>query len=180
LGSLNSSKGLDVLLRACAITAERHPLRLVVAGDGPLRDELAAAGRRRKLPIVLLGHLPPAEVPRFLAAIDVLAVPSYDEGLPRAVLEAMAMRVPVVASSVGGTPEVVDDGINGLLVPSGDAEALAEAMSRLVDEPDLCRRLGAAGRQRVQAEFEARANLRRIAAIHGATLDDEAAMQARA
>jgi glycosyltransferase involved in cell wall biosynthesis len=180
LGSLNRSKGLDVLVSACAITAERRPLRLAVAGAGPLREELAIAATRRTPPIVLLGHLPPAEVPRFLAAIDVLFVPSYDEGLPRAVLEAMAMRVPVVASKVGGIPEAIDDEVNGLLVPSGDADAFAESLTRLLDEPDLARRLGAAARQRVQAEFEARSNLRRIAAIHGAALSDGATTEARA
>jgi glycosyltransferase involved in cell wall biosynthesis len=168
VGSLNRSKGLDVLVRACVILAQRRPLRLAVAGDGPLRHELATTAARRVVPIALLGRLPPTDVPRFLSAIDVLAVPSYDEGLPRAVLEAMAMRVPVVASNVGGIPEAVQDGLNGLLVPCGDADALAVSLARVLDDPALAVRLGAAGRQRVVDEFDARPGWRLIAAVHGA------------
>jgi glycosyltransferase involved in cell wall biosynthesis len=168
VGSLNASKGLDVLVRACTVLGERRALRLAVAGDGPLREELADAAARRQPPIALLGHLPPGDVPRFLSAIDVLAVPSYDEGLPRAVLEAMAMRVPVVASDVGGIPEAVQHGVNGLLVPSGDADALSDSLGRLIDNPGLARRLGAAARQRVLDDFEAQSGWRLIAAVHGA------------
>jgi glycosyltransferase involved in cell wall biosynthesis len=84
------------------------------------------------------------------------------------VLEAMAMRVPVVASDVGGIPEAVEHGVNGLLVPSGDADALCDSLGRLIDDPDLARRLGAAARQRVLDEFEAQSGWRLIAAVHGA------------
>jgi glycosyltransferase involved in cell wall biosynthesis len=169
VGSLNGSKGLDVLVAACALVAARQPLRLAVAGDGPLREELETTAARRRLPIVLLGRLPSAEVPCFLAAIDVLAAPSYDEGLPRALLEAMAMGVPVVASEVGGIPEAVHDGITGLLVPPGDAEALACALIRVLDDRDFATHLGAAGRRRVLDEFDAHSGWRRLAAVHGAT-----------
>jgi glycosyltransferase involved in cell wall biosynthesis len=84
------------------------------------------------------------------------------------VLEAMAMRVPVVASDVGGIPEAVQHGVNGLLVPSGDADALSDSLGRLIDNPDLARRLGAAARQRVLDDFEAQSGWRLIAAVHGA------------
>jgi glycosyltransferase involved in cell wall biosynthesis len=166
LGSLNASKGVDVLIAASSRLAQRRPVRLAVAGDGPLRPDLERAVAGGDLPIAFLGRVAPAEVPAFLAAVDVLAVPSYDEGLPRAVLEAMAMRLPVVASSVGGIPEAIEDQRSGLLVPAGDDEALATALERVLDDPTLASRLGRAGRRRVVDEFDARVGWPRLAAVH--------------
>jgi glycosyltransferase involved in cell wall biosynthesis len=169
VGTLNRSKGLDVLLSAAELlAAQRRPVRFAVAGDGPLRKELEEAAISAELRIALLGRLPTADVPCFLAAIDVLAVPSYDEGLPRVVLEAMAMRVPVVASDVGGIPDAIEHETNGLLVPVGDANALASALSRVLDDPALASGLGDAGRSRVLDDFEAGVGLRRFAELHGA------------
>jgi glycosyltransferase involved in cell wall biosynthesis len=169
LGALNASKGLDVLVNACTTVARARPMRVAVAGAGPLRQKLADVAADGVPPVVLLGHLSPTDVPAFLAAIDVLAVPSYDEGLPRAVLEAMAMGVPVVASDVGGIPDAVQDGITGLLVPPGDAEALASALIRVLDDRDFAIRLGTTGRRRVLEEFDAHSGWRRLAAVHGVT-----------
>jgi glycosyltransferase involved in cell wall biosynthesis len=167
LGSFNRSKGVDVLIDALSQVAQHRPVRLAVAGDGPLREEFEDAAAHGVAPIALLGRLPASDVPRFLAAVDVLALPSYDEGLPRVVLEAMAMRVPVVASDVGGIPEAVDDATSGLLVPAGHAEALAAALERVLADSSLAYRLGEAGRRRVVEEFDARAGWRRLAAVHG-------------
>jgi glycosyltransferase involved in cell wall biosynthesis len=166
LGSLNGSKGIDVLIAALSRLAQRRRIRLAVAGDGPLRPQLERAGAGGDLLISSLGRLPSADVPAFLAAVDVLAVPSYDEGLPRAVLEGMAMRVPVVASTAGGIPEAIEDEESGLLVPTGDDEALATALERILDDPALASRLGNGGRRRVIDEFDARAGWRRMAAVH--------------
>jgi glycosyltransferase involved in cell wall biosynthesis len=166
LGSFNASKGLDVLVEAASRLSQHRSARLAVAGDGPLRDQLDDAAARAVLPIARLGRLPTYEVPSFLAAIDVLAVPSHDEGLPRVVLEAMAMRVPVVASNVGGIPEAVEHGRSGLLVPPGDRDALAAALTRVLDDPSLASRLGNGGRNRVLNDFDARAGWPRLAAVH--------------
>lgn len=167
-GTLNASKGLDVLVAAVTMLAKHRPIRVALAGDGPLRNDVEEAVVSGS-PITLLGQLPAADVPRFLAAIDVLAVPSYDEGLPRVVLEAMAMQVPVVASNIGGIPEAVEQDSTGILVPVADAEALASALRRVLDDDELASRLGEAARRRVLDEFEAQASLRHFAAIHGAT-----------
>ena len=166
LGSLNGSKGIDVLIGASSRIAKRRAVRLAVAGDGPLRPQVEHAAAGGALPIAFLGRLAPAEVPAFLAAVDVLAVPSYDEGLPRAVLEGMAMEVPVVASSVGGIPEAVENGASGLLVTPGDEEALATAVERVLDDPALASRLGRAARGRVLDDFNAQAGWARLAALH--------------
>jgi glycosyltransferase involved in cell wall biosynthesis len=167
LGSFNASKGLDVLVTAAHTLGQRSAVRLAVAGDGPLRRELDDALTRAILPIAVLGRLPTSDVPRFLAAIDVLAVPSRDEGLPRVILEAMAMRVPVVASSVGGIPEAVEDGCSGLLVPPDNPDALAAALARVLEDETLASSLGEAGRRRVVDEFDARIGWDRLAAAHG-------------
>jgi glycosyltransferase involved in cell wall biosynthesis len=168
LGSLNKSKGIETLVAASSTLADKRPARLAVAGDGPLRDDLVAAAEQANMPIAVLGRIAAAEVPGFLAAIDVLAVPSCDEGLPRVVLEAMAMRVPVVASAVGGIPEAVEDGRTGLLVPPGDHHALTTALERVLSDETLASQLGAAGRQLVCAEFEARLGWQDLAELHAA------------
>ena len=90
-----------------------------------------------------------------LGELDVVALPSWTEGLPLVVLEAMAAARPVVATPVGGTPEVVLDGETGLLVPPRDPRALAAALQRLVDDADLRRRLGEAGKRRAVERFSA-------------------------
>ena len=99
-------------------------------------------------------------MPDILAAADLSVLPSLSEGLPNAVLESMAAGVPVVATSVGGTPELVEDGVTGLLVPPRDAEALAVAIARLIGNPALARRFGEAGRRRVHDRFSMAAMVR--------------------
>jgi glycosyltransferase involved in cell wall biosynthesis len=167
LGSLNGSKGLDVLDAACVRLAQEQPFRLAVAGDGPLRSAVERMATRGVPPTAPLGRIPASDVPRFLSAIDVLVVPSYDEGMPRAVLEGMAMQLPVVASSVGGIPEAVEDGVSGLLVSPADPVALATAIAQILDDEALASRLGAAGRRRVLDQFDARRGWRELAAVHG-------------
>jgi glycosyltransferase involved in cell wall biosynthesis len=174
LGTLNASKGVDVLVKACSNLAQHRPFRLAVAGDGPLRQELQNAADRSGSPIAILGRLSPSDIPRFLASVDVLAMPSYDEGLPRAVLEAMAMRVPVVASNVGGIPEAVQNGDTGLLVPPGDPELLAGALGLVLNDPEFASRLGDAGRRRVLEDFDAPSGWHRLAALFGAAVDAQA------
>ena len=101
-----------------------------------------------------------------LRQLDVVALPSRTEGLPLVVLEALAQGRPVVATPVGGTPEVVTDGVTGLLVPPGDPHALAAALRRLLDDPELARRLGEAGRERVAQDFSERRMAERVLAIY--------------
>jgi glycosyltransferase involved in cell wall biosynthesis len=114
-----------------------------------VRDRVVFAGRRD-------------DVERVLEAIDVFALPSWTEGLPLVALEAMAHGRPVVATPVGGTPEVVVDGETGILVPPRDARALAGALRRLLEDADLRARMGAAGRARVQERFSEDAMAARV------------------
>jgi glycosyltransferase involved in cell wall biosynthesis len=127
--------------------------RLVLIGEGPeqgMIQELVAQHRLGAY-VRLLGLR--TDVPRLLAAADLFLLTSRSEGIPLAVIEAMAAGLPVVATQVGGVGEVVEDGRSGLLAPSGDHAALAEQVLRIANDPVLSRRLGQCGRERAWALF---------------------------
>jgi glycosyltransferase involved in cell wall biosynthesis len=154
IAHLSTVKGHADLLAAMArIVAAVPHARLVVVGDGILRAELEARSRTLGLGdrVVFTGAR--EDVATILAALDVVVVPSHTEGLSNALLEAMAMARPVVATAVGGNPDAVEAGVTGLLVPPRDPEALAAAVLRLLERPDEARRLGEAARRRVLADF---------------------------
>lgn len=151
-------KGVDRLIAALPAMRARHPdVLLAVAGDGPQRAALGAmaeaaggAGAVR-----FLGAVPPAAMPALLALADLVAIPLRAEpgegdGLPMALLEALACGRPVVAGRAGGTAEAVTDGVNGLLVEGDDVAALAAAVTRLLDDPALAARLSAAAQDRAR------------------------------
>ncbi len=135
-------------------------------GDGPLRDTLEETAHAFRLNgrIRFLGHRD--DVPRLLAAADLLVLPSLYEGLPNIVLEAMRFAKPVVATAAPGTTEVVTNGRTGLLVPMRNPPALAEAIRTVLQDRDLARRLGAEGRTRVEAEFRADTMIARFAELY--------------
>ena len=122
-------------------------------GDGPLREDLArqiaAAGLAGRF--VLAGFRD--DLDRFLPHLDLLVLPSYTEGLPNVVLEAFAAGVPVVATAVGGTPEVVEDGVSGWLVPPGDPAALARRILDVLGHEERRRTMGERGRARIRSQF---------------------------
>ncbi len=156
VGSLTRLKGLDVLLAALPEVLTRFPdVRLRIVGDGPARPELEMQAARAGLAgmVDFSGAFSYSVLPEVLGASDIFVYPSFSEAMPRAVLEAMAMERPVVASRVGGIPEAMRDGVDGLLVPPGDARALATALCRLLSAPGLGRTMGQAGRQRVLERF---------------------------
>lgn len=168
-GRLYPQKGVIDLLKAADLLQHVRPnLTTVIAGDGPLREELEGVADAFELQstgrVRFLGHRD--DVPRLLLAADALVLPSSFEGMPNVVLEAMRFRKPVVATAAPGTTEVVVDGETGLLVPVGDGTALARALLRIVDEPDLRQRLGQAGRDRVEAHFRAATMIDRFAELY--------------
>jgi glycosyltransferase involved in cell wall biosynthesis len=153
LGRLVEKKGFADLVEAAARV---QTLRVVIAGEGDLRPRLEALARERRAPVSLPGNLERATLARALAAADAVAVPSVVDsagnvdGLPNALLEALAAGRPVVATRVAGIPDVVEDGVNGLLVPARDPAALAAALERLRNEPDTRARLAIAARATAQ------------------------------
>ena len=153
-GRLSPEKGFDVLVDAAAqVTRNRPGVGFVLFGDGALRESLQGQIETKGLngSFVLAGFRP--DFDQFLPHLDLLAVPSFTEGLPNVVLEAFAAGVPVVATAVGGTPEVVQHGQSGYLTPPGDSAVLARRIGDLLFQPGAARDMGLRGRQRVIQDF---------------------------
>ena len=172
-------KGTEYLIRAFAKLGRGHPeIRLVIAGDGPLRWRLRALAGSLGLEqrVDFLGALPHAEVLAQIRRAAMLVLPSTNtrtgrvEGLGMVLLEAAATGVPVVASRVGGIPEVVEDLQTGLLVPERDVEALHACMARLLNQPETRRQLGASARALVEERFDIRAQGRKLEALYDGVL----------
>ena len=152
LGRLVPVKGFDVLIAALRPLAEAVPsARLVLIGDGPQRDELQVAARDLGVGGRVLVTGVTSDITGWLAAADVLAAPSRNEGMGRAIVEAMALGLPVVGAEVGGIPAVVADGETGWLVPPGDSLALAAALIELARDEALRIKLGTAAVTRAEA-----------------------------
>ena len=153
-GRLEEQKGHAVLLDALAELRRRGlDFTLAVAGDGALRADLEKRARELDLGgrVCFLGALD--DVGPLLAAADAVAMPSLWEGMPLVLLEAMVRSRPVVASSVGGVPEVIEDGVHGVLVPPGDPLALAGELERFHRKTERAVRLGRAGGERVRRDY---------------------------
>jgi len=151
LGRLEPVKGFQLLIEALPLICSAVPAtRLLLVGDGSLRDELGA--RARALGVGERVQMAGArlDAAAFLAAADLVVVPSLNEGMGRVLVEAMALGRPVVATRVGGIPAVMVEGETGSLVPPGDPPALARAASELLKDPGLRQRMGEAGRRRAE------------------------------
>jgi len=154
VGSLKSIKGVDVLLRAAAPVMAREPrARLVLVGDGPDRVMLEALANELGIAVRVSFLGIRADVDTVLRAADALVLASRTEALPTVVLEAMATELPVIATRVGGVPEIVESDRSGLLVPAEDADALTRALERVVSDAALRVTLGRRGRAIVEARF---------------------------
>jgi len=154
VGRLTRQKGVDTLLAAWpALRAAAPGARLVVVGDGPEADALAARAAALGVADEVRWTGALGDPLALMAAADVVAIPSRAEGLPRVALEAGALGRPVVAAAVGGLPEVVVDGVTGLLVPPEDPPRLAAALARLLGDGDLRRALGGAAAAQVGTRF---------------------------
>jgi len=154
VGRLHEQKGVDVLIRAAARVLKEVPEAVFrIVGDGPKRAELEALTGQEDVAgsVRFEGYV--GDVPGVLAASSLLVLPSRWEGMPNAVLEAMACGRPVVCSGVDGCGEVVADGETGLLVPPGDDAALAEAIVTVVKDRERASQMGRAGRERVEKHF---------------------------
>jgi glycosyltransferase involved in cell wall biosynthesis len=167
VGRLAAVKGYDVLIRAAAaLRDDGRAVRVAIAGDGPERGALsgliAALGLERE--VTLLGLR--SDVGDLLAAADVVVMSSHSEGAPLAVLEYMAAGTPIVATKVGGIPELIDDGVHGLLVAPGHPAALAAEVARILDDRDLADRLAGAARIRRSTEFDLSGMVERLQLLY--------------
>jgi glycosyltransferase involved in cell wall biosynthesis len=166
-------KGHQQLLEAAPEIVSRHPdVRFLLVGDGVLTSEVRS--RTAELGIqdnfVFAGLVPRERMPEMIAAMDVLVHTSLREGLARVLPQALAMQVPCVSLDLDGAPEVVIPGETGFLVPPGDSTALAEAVSRLLDDPSLRMQMGVAGRRLIDPAFRAETMVAEIAQLYEALI----------
>ena len=161
-GRLSPEKGFGVLVDAAALVAARDPeVGFVVFGDGSLRGELNRRIQAARLSANIVLARFHRNLDRFIPFLDAFVLASFTEGLPNVVLEALAASVPVVATAVGGTPEVLEDGKSGFLVCPRDALALAEGIQRLLSSEEKRRAMGRYGRNRVRRSFNFAVQARR-------------------
>jgi glycosyltransferase involved in cell wall biosynthesis len=171
VGNFTANKGHRYLLEAAVRVRRVVPeVRFVLVGLGPLEGDIRDRARRMGLDgtVVFAGFR--KDAPRVAGAGDVFVLPSLREGLPLALLEAMALRRPAVVTRVGGTPEVVEHGRSGLIVPPADPSGLAAAVVSLLQDPDLRRRLGAAAEERA-ADFDIRKSVARMEQVYAGLLE---------
>lgn len=157
VGRLDPVKGALLLIEAMAEVLKTHPdATLTLAGDGPARAPAEARAKALGLAgsVHFAGFMTQPQVADLLANSDMLVLPSFAEGLPVVYMEALASRIPVVASRVAGVQELVEDGVTGFTVPPGDVATLADRMSRLMSDPELSARMGEAGRTAVEREHD--------------------------
>ena len=159
------------LARAFVLALQQHPelaqsLRLVLVGDGALLPELRKI--LRDAGVEALAWLPGerADIAEVLRGLDLFVLPSLGEGIANTILEAMASGLAVVATNVGGNPELVQHGVNGLLVPAADPQALADAIVKLAADADLRRAMGRAGRQMAEQRFSLEAMVARYQRLY--------------
>ena len=167
LGQIGAGKGTFTLLEAWAALATGTPAQLTIAGDGEVqraRDMAARLGLSGSVDV--RSWLSPAEVADLLGSADVLTLPSRYEGQPMAVLEAMARGICVVASRVGGIPDLIENGISGLLVPPDDVPALAGALRHVLEDHEARRRIGDTALARARDEFDVDVLWRRFDALY--------------
>lgn len=168
VGLLGPVKGLPVLLAALeALVREGHNILLRIAGDGPDRSALERQVQDRGLgaSVFFLGSVNQDKLRALYSETDALVLPSFDEGLPVVLMEAMAMEIPCIASWISGIPELIRDGVDGLLVPPGDETALSRAILRLKTNTELRLNLGLQARRRVLEEYNLLKNAGRLADV---------------
>lgn len=148
-------KTLDILLKAMPGILRRHRAELNIIGTGSRLDEYSALARTLEIEeeVHFLGHVDHSRLPAHYGNADLFVLPSRMENFPLVLLEAMASGLPVVATAVGGVPELVVNRQTGLLVPPNDPQALAEVINALLDDPEKMRAMGAKGRERVEEHF---------------------------
>lgn len=166
VGRLTAIKGLRVLIEAFTHARKTHPdLHLTLVGDGDDRIHLERLAAPLGDAVHFAGYLSQDAVAAALTSADILVLPSFAEGLPVVLMEALASARPVIATQVAGVSELVEDEVNGFVVPPGDASTLAERIKQMADDPELRKRMGEAGRAKVRSDFDVQVEAARIGAL---------------
>jgi glycosyltransferase involved in cell wall biosynthesis len=155
VGALRQGKGVFDLLYIAEMLKESHPhVTINIVGNGPQKRQLGREILKRRLDSVkMLGSLSHDELVSFYNRSKVFVFPTYYEGLPTTVLEAMACKLPVVASKVSGIPDLIDDGINGYTLPPGDIDGFHRKIAELLKYPEKQKQFGEIGRRKVEERF---------------------------
>ena len=156
VGRLAGVKGVPVLLDALKMLEVKHTdLKVTMIGDGPERAALESRSQNMGLAYLVdfVGYKSQADAAETLSKTDIFVLPSFAEGVPVVLMEAMAASVPVITTHVAGIPELIEDGTHGILTHPGDARSLAVAIEKLLDNPALATEMGKLGREKVSAEF---------------------------
>ena len=175
VGRLAPAKGQHILIDALEkLTQEGRQVRLRLVGSGPDDASLLAHAARSTAGewVVFEGAINQDRIRDFYAAADAFCLPSFAEGLPVVLMEAMAMEIPCVTTHIAGIPELIRDGEDGLLVPPSDMDALVKALASLMDDTELRQRLGKSGRARVREHYDLRRSVERLAAIFAERVQD--------
>ena len=171
VGALRAQKAYDVLICAAAHLRKAHPdLHMLIAGEGPERPRLQALVRELGLNDVIVMPGRRLDVPEMLAELDVAVCASHFEGSPLAVMEYMEAGLPIVATKVGGIPDLIEDGVHGLLVEPGEPDGLAAAIHDLLNDRIRASALGARARERRRREFDLDVMVGNVEALYGELL----------
>jgi glycosyltransferase involved in cell wall biosynthesis len=168
IGRQVAVKGQPVLLEAAALLAERgYKVNVILAGEGPLRPMLEHFAEQLGLApqVSFPGAVGQEEIHDLYAGATIFCLPSFAEGIPGVLMEAMAMEIPVVSTRITGVPELIDDGRTGLLVAPGRTDQLADALERLFLDPALCQKMGSAAREKVVSEFNSESSAKQLYAL---------------
>ncbi|MGC7589594.1 glycosyltransferase [Bisgaard Taxon 46] len=180
VGRLVAKKGFSVLLDALAILKQRGvSMRCTLVGDGGLRGQLLEQIERLNIQDVIdmVGPMPQPEIIKFMKSANMMIAPSVisedgdRDGLPTVLLESMALGTPVISTQVAGIPELVQDGVTGLCVPPNDPEALADAIERLLDDPELCKTLSLNSRALIEREYDEDKNVAVLQQLFSAAIN---------
>jgi len=169
VGSITKDKGIFELIAAFKkLNLKNHDLHLFLVGDGPERLALVniICSNNLDKKVHIIGNQPHKEISKFLKAADIFVLPSYSEGLPNVILEAMASSLPVIASRVGGIPEAMEDGRSGILINKKDVDGLTDAMESLIENEALTKEMGINGKNIVGKKFTWQRNAIRTIEIY--------------
>lgn len=174
VGQLTKRKGFHVLIKACGILKDRGlEFQCLIVGEGTQRTDLESLITRHQLGdmVTLEGAQPQEEIPSYLRQADIFALPcviaddGWRDGIPVALMEAMAHEIPVVSTNILGLPELIDSGENGVLVESGDALALADSIESLMHSDDLRHNLGEKGVEKIESDFNVERSVEKLAVL---------------
>jgi glycosyltransferase involved in cell wall biosynthesis len=175
VGRLVPAKGQHLLIKACHALKERGvPFHATLVGAGPDRDSLESLAESLgvKDACTFTGPVGQGEIHAHYDKADIFALPSFAEGLPVVLMEAMGKGIPCVTTSITGIPELVIDGVNGLLVPASDWEGLADRLQDLIEKPAVRKQLGATAREIVEKDYDVQRNCEGMGAVFQLHLGD--------